>query len=182
MSSIDSLEQAILIRTIQGDEVATFRTLRLEALRDNPTAFGADYQQDINRPDSFGEVRVHNGQGDGDVVIYVAEDAGELVGMAGVYRPDNPKVRYSGTLWGVYVRPAWRGRGLGRQVSQACVEWARAKGLDILKLGVTIPNPPAVRCYESLGFRSYGIEPKTFMIAGQYYDLMRMFLELNKNG
>lgn len=53
----------------------------------------------------------------------------------------------------IFVAPAYRGKGFGRALLQALMDWARAQGGDRLRLGVVEPNAGARRLYERIGFR-----------------------------
>ncbi len=57
----------------------------------------------------------------------------------------------------LYVRDAARGTGLGRALTEACLERARARGCKRIELDVNEANAGAIRLYTSLGF---SLEPK----------------------
>jgi ribosomal protein S18 acetylase RimI-like enzyme len=94
--------------------------------------------------------------------------------MAGLVRGHWPKTRHSGTLWGVYVQPEWRGHHVAEALLDTCLAWAQAHEVMIVKLAVVTTNTPAIRCYVRCGFAVYGIEPKAIYYDGVYYDELLM--------
>lgn len=162
------------IRPTQPGDVPAFRDLRLAALHDHPEAFGADYAEQSARPVTAWEEGVCRGAGDDLGITYVAEAGGALVAMAGIYREPSAKVRHNGTIWGVYVRPAWRGAGLADRLIDACMSWARLQRLRVVRLAVATTNAPAIRCYLRCGFSVYGVDPEVIYHDGAYYDELLM--------
>jgi RimJ/RimL family protein N-acetyltransferase len=109
-----------------------------------------------------------------------AED--QLVGTAGYFRRAEAKTRHKGHVWGVFVAPAFRGNGLGRELMQALLaEARRVDGLEQLDLSVAVTQPAARRLYESLGFSVYGREPRALKVGDGYVDEDLMLLRLTPN-
>jgi RimJ/RimL family protein N-acetyltransferase len=104
----------------------------------------------------------------------MAPAGGRLVGMAGLYREDRVRTRHSGTVWGVYTAPGWRGLHIAEAIIDACLDWGRERGVVVAKLGVNTANTPAIRCYTRCGFTVYGVEPKSIFYNSQYYDELLM--------
>lgn len=157
----------ITIRSVNPDDLDAYRTLRLDALRLHPEAFGADYevQAAFSREDWLERM------GDGS---FVADQNGALVGMAGVHLNNAPKAKHAGMVWGVFVHPDARGAQLGDKLIRACIDWAKKKNLYILKLSVTTTNVSAIRCYTRCGFTVYGVDPALLYYDGKYYDGLLM--------
>src|SRR5688572_28487168 len=103
----------IRIRLIRLDDLDAFRAMRIEAVRDCPLAFTADLAMTESRTIDEWRAQVARSIGDGRDVIMLA-DAGArgLAGMTGVFTMEQPKLAHVGTILGVYVRPAFRGRGV----------------------------------------------------------------------
>jgi ribosomal protein S18 acetylase RimI-like enzyme len=134
------------IRRLRTDEANALRTLRLRALADSPWAYGSSYARELEHGDDWWEARARQ---DGDV-LYVAADGDELVGMAGGFHPEPDVVM----VWGMWVAPGSRGRGLARALVEAVIGWARERGAATVKLEVTDTERarPAAALYRSLGF------------------------------
>lgn len=52
----------------------------------------------------------------------------------------------------LYVRQAWRGRGVGRALTLAAIDWARGRGYRVMRLDTGVTMVAAAALYESLGF------------------------------
>jgi GNAT superfamily N-acetyltransferase len=92
-----------------------------------------------------------------DAAIFVAEAAGQLVGLAEVYcRQDEPNpatVAYTyGYLQSLVVSAPWRRRGLGRQLVEAAQRWARERGATQMRLSTWEFADGPLHFYESLGY------------------------------
>jgi ribosomal protein S18 acetylase RimI-like enzyme len=138
------------IRRLRSDEADRLRELRLRALQDSPWAFGSWYARELEYGPDWWEARARQ---DGEV-LYVAEDGDALVGMAGGFFPQEGVVM----LWGMWVAPEARGRGLGRRLVELVIAWAREVGAATIRLDVTDDERarPAAALYRSLGFAPTG--------------------------
>jgi RimJ/RimL family protein N-acetyltransferase len=169
----------ITIRVLHSEDAQALRELRLEALRLHPTAFGADPAEVEARPMSWWQDFAARNDGRGYHVVVVAVDRNDrLVGMTGVDAMERPKDRHRGYVWGVYVRPEARGQRLGDRLIAAAIDWARAKGLLLLQIDVTVGNEPARRRYQQAGFVDCGVQPMVIQVDGVFYDEHVMALRL----
>jgi|SRR5688572_8584774 aminoglycoside 6'-N-acetyltransferase I len=58
-----------------------------------------------------------------------------------------------GFVEGVFVVPAWRRRGVARQLYAAIADWARARGCRELASDALLENEASQRAHRALGFR-----------------------------
>lgn len=76
---------------------------------------------------------------------------------------------------GITVAQGWRGQGIGSQLMQAVIDWARTNPLiHRLDLQVFNNNPGAIRLYERLGFQHEGSKKEAYYKHGEFLDLMQM--------
>lgn len=73
----------------------------------------------------------------------------------------------------IIVDDSLRGKGYGKELILQTIEYAR-KNLNAtsISLGVFKNNPPALHCYESVGFRKVGVE--TYNIDGEIWEDIEM--------
>jgi GNAT superfamily N-acetyltransferase len=53
----------------------------------------------------------------------------------------------------MYLHPSQRGRGLGRQLLETALDWARTNGATVIRLDTSERMETAQRLYEAYGFR-----------------------------
>ncbi len=169
------------IRRLSTQDIFIYRELRLMALQESPTAFGSSLEEEsAYQTDDFA-ARLRNPKSP-DAVVFGAFGEGDpapLLGMLGFGREDRLKRVHSGFLWGMYVQPQNRGRGIAAALLDAALAYARTvAGLRQVTLGVTSTNLPAVMLYQSRGFVPYGLEPDYLCIKGAYHDMEHMVLKL----
>jgi ribosomal protein S18 acetylase RimI-like enzyme len=92
-----------------------------------------------------------------DSEVFLAEAAGELVGLIEVYvrpDPDEPTLvrhRYA-ELQSLVVLAPFRGNGIGTRLVRIAQGWACERGATEMRLGVWEFNRPALEFYQSVGF------------------------------
>ena len=110
----------------------------------------------------------------------IAEVGGKTVGTAGIDAVGrNFKIRHRAEF-GIGILKEYWGRGLGRALTEACIECAKSAGYSQLELSVVAENKAAISLYKKLGFCEYGRNPLGFRsrISGmQELVLMRLELE-----
>ena len=98
-----------------------------------------------------------------DEIELLAELDGEVVGCAGINCVGRKeKIRHRAEF-GISVDKAYWGLGIGRALTEACIECAKKAGYIQLELEVVAENRSARGLYESAGFVEYGRNPKGFL-------------------
>jgi ribosomal protein S18 acetylase RimI-like enzyme len=165
------------LRLLTAADADAFWHLRLEALRNDPASFADSTEEHLETTVEITKERLSRNDPARNFIIGAFED-GKLIGTAGFFRRKNNKECHKGHIWGVYVRPESRGKGVGSALMKEIVRRARAvQGLEQITL-VASANLPAQRLYKALGFESYGIEPHSLKIGKDYVDDVLMVLWL----
>jgi ribosomal protein S18 acetylase RimI-like enzyme len=165
------------LRLLKPADADAFWHLRLEALRNDSPAFADSAEEHLKTTVETARDRLSKADPASNFVVGIFEDD-RLAATAGFYRYTHNKERHKGHIWGVYVRPESRGRGAASALMNEIVRRAREiKGLEQITL-VASANLPAQRLYKSLGFESYGVEPRSLKIGSEYVDDVLMVLWL----
>jgi ribosomal protein S18 acetylase RimI-like enzyme len=133
------------VRPIDPSEWPALRALRLRALADAPDAFGSTLEEARGYPDD--DWRELASGADGPVFVAVQDD--RWVGMVRSYPDEDDSTPHVAGLW---VDPAARDGGVGRQLVDAFLDWARGTGATEVRLWVTETNAPALALYRATGF------------------------------
>jgi ribosomal protein S18 acetylase RimI-like enzyme len=164
------------LRRLRSSDAALFRELRLEALERHPEAFGASWEDEQRQPESRFAERLEAGH-----VMGGFTEEQTLCGIVGTAQCQGQKTRHIASIWGMYVRPAARGRGLGRSLLHAVIEAAHPP-LKSLRLSVEANNHPAIRLYEAAGFTRWALEIEALKVADVFHDEILMRLEIDEVG
>ncbi|CAM5215627.1 Ribosomal protein S18 acetylase RimI-like enzyme OS=Ureibacillus acetophenoni OX=614649 GN=SAMN05877842_106201 PE=4 SV=1 [Ureibacillus acetophenoni] len=165
------------IKILTETNAPEYQQLRLRALQTNPESFGSTYDKEVAFTLDYVKERI---QPTNEKFVLGAYDDGNLVGIARFVRETDQKVKHKGNIYGMYVAPEMRGRGVGRAILIDMIDRAKKmEGVEQIHLSVVSSNLSAKKLYESLGFKSYGVEPNALKDNGQYYDedFMVLFID-----
>lgn len=140
----------VLVRETVMDDWQALCGIRLEALRDAPTAFASTYEREALRGEAHWRDRIARG---GTFLAYIPEvSASEPAGLIGGYQEDPVTVE----LVSMYVRPRARGCGVGEALVATVIDWAGKRNAASVHLWVTETNTHARALYERCGFALTG--------------------------
>ncbi len=142
-----------MIRQIRPTEGEQLRAIRLQAIADSPSAFGSTLAEtEALSAMAWEEFAARNAAGN-KAVMFVAEDDGAWVGLAGGMLDPHASVK-SVTLFSMWVAPSHRRKGFGRELVGRVTAWSRARGAERIALWVTQSNDAAIELYASCGFQA----------------------------
>jgi ribosomal protein S18 acetylase RimI-like enzyme len=89
--------------------------------------------------------------------LIVAESGGRILGAVAYVGPDRPKPDFFEPGWPairmLVVDPGARGGGIGRRLTQACIDRATADGAPLIALHTSPIQAVALAMYQRMGFR-----------------------------
>jgi GNAT superfamily N-acetyltransferase len=133
----------------RGDE-QRLRDLRLRALAQAPAAFGATADEEAALAPSHWAQLAQRSEESDHLVICVAIDGEEWLGMAAGRWFDQD--RRIAALWGMWVDPGARRLGVGERLVDGVCAWAAGHGAGFVRLGVITRPDDATPFYEQIGF------------------------------
>ncbi len=160
------------IRELSVDDARAFQALRLAALRNCPSAFASSYEEENETPIAVVAERL---AAKSDRCVLGAWVESDLIGMLGLAREETHKLAHKAFIWGMYVAPHARRRGVGRQlVAHALSRAGSMTGVRQVNLGVNAANAEAIALYQPAGFTSFGVERGFMLLDGELHDEIHM--------
>ncbi|NIR53148.1 GNAT family N-acetyltransferase [candidate division KSB1 bacterium] len=171
------------IRKLKAGDASKFFDVRLMGLREFSHAFGRSADEFQKQTlDSIAD-QIETGVSQGNFILGAFNDEDELLGVVGFLKQPGEKVRHTAILWGMYVIPQARRKGVARElIKEFIAEVRKHEEIEQIKLTVESGNLSARRLYESFGFEPFGTEPRVLKVDGKYYHEDHMMLRLKNSG
>jgi GNAT superfamily N-acetyltransferase len=144
----------VRIRRITSLDGLLLRRVRLEALRDAPSAFSSTFDLEAGRTDAEWVERAVAGSRGRDRATFFAMVDDLVVGLVGGFRPQASSTAVE--MVSMWVAPDARRSGVGAALVDAVRAWAVETEAMSIWAGVMLGNDAAQRLYSSKGFAERG--------------------------
>lgn len=141
-------------RLFTPDEWPLYKAARLKALQSDPKVFGSSYALEEPRPDEEWRHALERS----DMGIFGVFHHDRVIGMTGiVIDKDDATVA---KLWGSWLEPEWRGKGVSEYMYRARIDWAREHA-TVRKIVVShrASNTASMKANQKHGFVYTHTEP-----------------------
>jgi ribosomal protein S18 acetylase RimI-like enzyme len=157
----------IEVRTLPPARWREVRTLRLQALKTDPIAFGSAYEEEENLAEEEWKKRMNS------ALFALSDD--KLVGTITYVFSNRVKSKHIARIFGVYVDPDHRGQGIGKKMLQNALDLIQKnKHIVKVQLMVTKDQDVPARLYKDMGFVVVGQMKKEIKVGEQFYDTLIM--------
>ena len=153
------------LRRLLRSDASVLKELRLYALQESAAFFGSSFDEEKNRSLQQFEDQIAND------LVYGAFIDGELTGMACAYVSPFKKMSHKLHVYGVFVHPAYRGKGIMKQLLERLLVDA-FQSHEVALASVVNGNGTALALFLACGFVSYGVETNGLKIDNHSYDLI----------
>jgi RimJ/RimL family protein N-acetyltransferase len=170
----------ITVRPLEESDFQAFLDVQSVALRSSPEVFGSDYDwfdalSMLSKDQRYAKYMHYPYR----YLLGAFSAQGELHGMIGFSTDKSrSKIRHKSKIWGMYVAPEMRGKGLATLLVGSVVDTARDIECELIQLAVGTQNVASYQLYLRSGFSVYGTEAKAMLVDDVFVDeyLMVKFL------
>ena len=113
---------SIFIRQLTENDWREFSHVRLKALQTDPNVFGSNYEKESKQTEAEWRDFLQSK----DLAVFMIFDGDEPIGMTGVAVWREDETKKTALLWGSWLEPHARGKGLSNLMYESRIEWAKA--------------------------------------------------------
>ncbi|PJI84684.1 ribosomal protein S18 acetylase RimI-like enzyme [Yoonia maricola] len=149
------------LRRLTPDDASLLRTLWVDGLQRTPDLFLLTEDELRAISDADFAQRICG------AVYLGAFERNILQGFVVFRRGSVERLRHTADIGPLYVVPMMQGRGVGRSLMKAALDWLVNDGVSQVELTLDETNAAALGLYQSLGFQTFGRRPRSVIVADQ---------------
>ena len=165
------------IKKLSPSDAVAFLDIRLIALRESPDSFIIDISEEEKETAQSILPRIYDENQPSEIFVIGAFEQGQLIGTSAFERETRYKLRHKGTLWGVFILPNYRKRGIARILVQKTIDTAK-EIFELNQINIEVSGEFQRKFYESLGFVLWGVEKNGTKTDENYLTWTHMVLNL----
>lgn len=157
----------IKVKKLSAKRWKDYRKLRLEALKNDPIAFGSSYEEQKLTKEKEWKKGIKN------VLFALSDD--KPIGMIVYTFESKIKYKHIANIYGFYVTEEFRGMSIGKKLLESSLSLIK-KNKNIIKISLNV-NPKqkaAFNLYKKFGFRKVALIKKDMCVNGKFYDELMM--------
>jgi len=165
------------VRRLEPVDTSEFSAMRLESLCLHPSAYSMDEALWRAAPKAQVESMLMGPAETNGIVVGAFSQ--HLVGFVGLKVSQRGKARHLATMWGLFVKPAFRGQGVGDALMTELLAQAKQiAAVEQVRVMVPADSKHAIALFERSGYSTYGCELRGRKTEAGYHDLnyMQLFL------
>ncbi len=139
----------ISIVKLSPSEWRKYKSIRLEALKMEATAFNSTYEEFKISPSTYWKQKL----ADNNQIFAFAKSGEKIIGMMYLTIGEENESNKTAVIHGAYVNPDYRGENVGNKLLKFLItEIKKNKNIRLLKLWVKDSQVIAKKLYENMGF------------------------------
>lgn len=162
-----------IVKKINKTDWLKYKEIRLEALKNEPSAFGSSYDDISSRTDSEWQDLFIKKEDDGLFYYSVLFD-NEFIAIGGAFKDKNGEWN----VIAIYTRNKFRGLGVGTILMKGIVAEFEKRGIQKIYLRVNTSQVAAISLYNKLGFKIIKTVNNQLLGDGKLYNEFEMICEL----
>ncbi len=164
------------IRELTIDDLKSYKQLRLEGLKNNPTFFGSDYLEESRLTTEQWQERLKKQPNKLNLGLFYDD---KLVSIISLIQETKEKRKHCATIYSVMTKENYKKQGLSSMLFEYLINKIdSSKKITILTLKVGSTNYNAQKLYKKFGFIETGTEFDSIKYNGSYYS-MKIFQRIN---
>lgn len=163
------------VKRVASSDWQEYKEIRLEALKNEPQAFGSSYNKENERTESEWQNKLAKSEDlNGISFFYAILKEGVFVAIGGAYQDNNKQWN----IIAIYTKKEVRGQGLGQEIFKSIINELKARKIKKAYLCVNTLQIAAQALYKKNGFIIKQIIKDQLLGDGKYYDEVKMFIDL----